>query len=297
MARWALVLMSLAWCVFAVAWGALHLLIVPRIGELRPQLEALATRATGIPVRVESITAYSTNLLPAFELGNVRLLDAQGRDALRLPRILVSLSPRSLFNLKFDQILLDSPVLNVRRAQDGRIWVAGLDMSEDASMDVAVLDRLFSQPEFVIRNGAIVWTDEKRAVAPLALRAVDFVLRNRGRIHEMRVDATPPAQWGDRFQVMARFEQPLLSPGDGRWQQWTGRAYADLARVDVAQVKQYADPGFDIDAGAGAVRAWLDIQRGAVVGATADVAMRQVAVRLGSGLEPLRLATIGRAHV
>jgi uncharacterized protein (TIGR02099 family) len=294
MARWALALMLLAWFVFAFAWGALHLVIVPRIGELRPQLELLATRATGISVRVESITAYSTNLLPAFELVNVRLLDAQGREALRLPRILVSLSPRSLLNLKFDQILLDSPVLNVRRAPDGRIWVAGLDLLGGRTLapEVALLDRLFSQPEFIIRNGAIVWTDEKRAVAPLALRDVDFVLRNRARMHEMRVDATPPSQWGDRFRVMAQFEQPFLSPGNGRWKEWTGQAYVDLSRIDVALVKQYADPGVDIDAGAGAVRAWVDIARGAVVGATADVALSRVAVRLGPDLQPLQLATL-----
>jgi len=294
MARWAMVSMLLAWCVVAVAWGALHLLIVPRIGELRPQLETLATRAIGIPVRVESITAYSTNLLPAFELNNVRLLDAQGREALRLPRILVSLSPRSLLKLKFDQILLDSPVLNVRRAPDGRIWVAGLDLSEGSTPVpvVEMLDRVFSQPEFVIRNGAIVWTDEQRAVAPLALREVNFVLRNRARIHEMRVDATPPLQWGDRFQVMARFEQPFLSPGNGRWKEWTGQAYADLSRVDVAQLKLYANPGVDFGAGAGAVRAWVDIARGAVVGVTADVALRRVAVQLGPELAPLQLATV-----
>jgi len=286
-------LLLLAWLVFVAAWGALHLLIVPRIGELRPQLEATASRMTGMTVRVESVVAHSTNLLPAFELGNIRLIDAQGREALRLPRVLVSLSPRSVLNLKFDQILLDRPVLNVRRDAQGHIWLAGIDMSSGAAEpDAVVLDRVFSQPEFVIRGGSVVWSDETRAVPPLALRAVDVVLRNRSRLHEFRFDATPPAEWGDRFTAMARFEQPLLSMNNGRWQEWLGQVYADFSRVDVAQFKQYADPGVDVEDGRGAVRAWIDIQRGRVVAATADVALADVAVRVGRDLMPLQLSSL-----
>jgi uncharacterized protein (TIGR02099 family) len=294
LARWSLALLLVAWLLFAVSWGTLHLVIVPRIGELRPQLEVAASRLVGMPVRVASITAYSTSLLPAFELGNVRVLDAQGRDALRLPRILVSLSPRALFNRTFDQVLVDSPVLDVRRTRDGRIQVAGLELSQGqgAAPDEAVLERIFSQPEFVIRRGSIVWTDEMRAMPPLALHSVDMVLRNRSRLHELRLDATPPPSWGDRFQIMARFEQPFLAQGNGRWAEWTGQAYADFSRVDVAQLKQYADPGIDIEQGHGAVRAWVDITRGAVSGATADLALSQVSVRLQPALEPLQLASV-----
>jgi uncharacterized protein (TIGR02099 family) len=293
LARWTLALLLLAWLLFGAAWSALHLVIVPRIGELRPQLEAAASRMTGLTVRVESISAHSTNLLPTFELGNTRLFDAQGRETLRLPRILVSLSPRSVLKLKFDQILLDSPVLNVRRGADGRIWLAGLDVSSGAAEpDAALLNRLFSQPEFIIRDGSVVWTDEMRAVPPLALRAVNVVLRNRSRLHEFRFDATPPADWGDRFSAMARLEQPFLSIDNGRWQDWVGQVYADFSRIDVALVRQYADPGIDVERGRGAVRAWLDIDRGRVIGTTADVALVDLAVRVGARLMPLELASL-----
>jgi uncharacterized protein (TIGR02099 family) len=291
--RWVLGLLLMAWLLFGAAWGALHLVIVPRIGELRPQLEAAASRMTGLRVRIASISAHSTNLLPAFQLVDTRLFDAQGREALLLPRILVSLSPRALLNLKFDQILLDRPVLNVRRDANGHIWLAGLDVSTgQGEPDAQLLDRVFSQPEFVIRDGTVVWTDEMRAVAPLELRGVNVVLRNRSRLHEFRFDATPPADWGDRFTTMARFEQPFLSIDNGRWQDWTGQVFADLSRIDVAQLKQYADPGVDVERARGAVRAWIDVQGGQVVGATADVALADVAVRVGSDLAPLQLASL-----
>ena len=292
MARWALRLLLLAWFLFAAVWGALHLLIVPRIGELRPQLEAAATQALGVNVRIQGISAYSTGLLPAFELLDVRLLDAEGRDALRLPRVLLSLSPRSVLGLKFDQLYVDRPTLNVRRAADGKLYVAGLDLSRGADTDERLLDRIFSQPEFVIRHGAIVWTDEVRGEAPIALRDVDLVLRNQGRRHDMRFDATPPLQWGDRFGLVARFEQPFLSMDNGRWREWSGQLFANFSRVDVSLLRRHADLGVDVVQGRGALRAWVDVRRTAITAATADLALADVVVRLAPELQPMELASL-----
>ena len=290
-ARWSLALMLFAWFLFAAGWGALHLLIVPRIGELRPQLEATASRMLGVTVRIEAVAAHSTGMIPAFELTNVSLLDDQGREALRLPRILVSLSPKSVLAGKFDQLYIDGPTLNVRRAADGNIYVAGLEFSRGKT-DSGVMDQLFSQPELVIRHGAVVWTDELRAVPALALREVDLVLRNSSRHHDLRLDATPPADWGDRFGLVARFEQPFLSMGNGRWQEWSGQAYTHFARVDVSQLKRHADLGVDVQQGRGAFRAWVDIRRGILTAATADVALADVAIRLDPALEALQLESV-----
>ncbi len=291
-ARWSLALLLFAWFLFAAGWGALHLLIVPRIGELRPQLETTASRILGVAVRVEAVAAYSIGMIPAFELTNVSLHDQQGREALRLPRVLVSLSPRSVLALKFEQLYIDRPTLNIRRATDGKIFVAGLDFSKGSKPDGGVMDLLFSQPELVIRHGAVVWTDELRSVPALALRDVDLVLRNRSRRHDLRLDATPPPDWGDRFGLMARFEQPFLSMDGGRWQDWSGQAYGNFSRVDLSQLKRYADVGVDLQRGRGALRAWVDIRRGRMTGATADVALADAAITLDPTLKALELLSL-----
>ena len=85
-APWGLGLVAAAWLVLAIAWGALHGWIVPRIGEFRPQLEARASQAIGLPVRIGAISAHSTGWIPSVELSDVAVLDPQGREALRLPR-------------------------------------------------------------------------------------------------------------------------------------------------------------------------------------------------------------------
>ena len=56
----------------------------------------------------------------------------------------------------------------------------------------------------------------------------------------MRLDATPPAQWGSRFSLRGSFREPLLSTRSGAWQTWTGQMFADFTQVDVSQLRRYA---------------------------------------------------------
>lgn len=291
-AKVSLWLLLAAWVTLALGWGALHGWIVPRIGELRPALETQAQRVLGVPVRIGEITARSEGLFPTFELREVVLLDPQGREALRLPRVLAALSPRSLWNLGFEQVLIESPQLDVRRAADGRLFVAGLDFSRAGDNDGRAADWLFRQGEFVIRGGTLRWTDEMRGAPALALSQLDFVARNKVRRHSLRLDATPPAGWGSRFSLAGEFREPLLSGGSGVWHDWVGQLYAEFSRVDISELRRYADLGVRIGRGNGAVRAWADVERGRIVGGTADVALADVDATLGTDLAPLALQSL-----
>ncbi len=298
-----------AWVLLAVSWGALHLWIVPRIDDWRPALEGWATRAVGVPVKVGAIRAESGHgghvwlpdflpgLAPSLELTDVQLMDAQGREALRLPSVRTTLSPRSLWRLGFDQVLVQAPVLDVRRTAQGRIEVAGLDMSGPASGDTAAADWFFAQPEFVIQGGTVRWTDDLRGQPPLALSALDFVLRNTARRHEFRLDATPPPDWGQRLSLRGRLRAPLLdlhqrSAGQAPWHNWSGELYADLPRADLARLRGHADLsewGVDLRTGQGGLRLWADVVGGRIGGVTADLALQSVQTRLGPQLPVLAI--------
>ena len=291
-ARGSLWLLLSAWFLFAAAWGALHWLIVPRIGDLRPQLEAQASRVLGVPVTIGAISAQSSGMIPSFELRDVKLFDAMGREALRLPRVLAALSPQSALALKFEQLYIDLPHLDIRRAQNGKITIAGLDFSSAGGSDGTAADWLFSQPEFVIRNGTVQWTDDMRGVPTLSMRQVDLVMRNHFHNHDLRLDATPPPELGDRFTAMAVFKQPLLSLRNGQWRDWAGQVYAEFERVDLARLARHADFGFAVARGKGALRAWVDVSRSEVTGATADVRLADVNTTLGSRLAPLELRSV-----
>lgn len=291
--QWVLWLLLLAWLLLGLAWGGLHFWIVPRIDEFRPLLETQASRALGVPVRIGAISAKSNGLIPSFQLRDVTLLDSAGHVALRLPLVLAALSPRSVLQLGFEQLYIDEPELDIRRTADGKILVGGLDFSSATRHDTGALDWLFSQAEFVIHDGTLRWSDEQRGAPPLALRQVDLVMRNQARSHALRIDATPPPAWGQRFTLMARLHQPLLSVHAGLWQQWTGQLYGDFARVDVAQLQQYVDlPGVTLHQGNGALRAWADVRSGRVSGATVDLALARLDATFPAQTQPLALQSV-----
>jgi uncharacterized protein (TIGR02099 family) len=283
---------ALFWLLFGATWAALHWWIVPRIGEFRPQLEARASQALGVPVRLRTITAQSGGLMPSFELNGVEMLDTQGRVGLSLPRVLITLSPRSVWRLGVEQLYLDQPDLDIRRGPDGRISVAGLDLTGAQGGNPAALDWVFAQTELVIHGGSLRWTDELRRTEPLALSQVELVVRNRGRHHDLRFDATPPPAWGERFSLSGQFLQPLLSRQAGHWQDWQGQLFAALPRADLSELRRYVDLGFDLRQGRGALRAWAEVKQGQLQEVTADLALSDLSLLLAPELRPLSLQKI-----
>ena len=286
------------WSLLLLAWLLLHWAILPHIDEWRPALEREASKAVGAPVRIGSIKVSSGGLIPAFALTDVRLLDPQGREALRLPKVAAALSVRSLLalELRFSQLLIDGPELEIRRNAQGKIFVAGLSVDAAARAEASGLaddlaDWFFAQHEFVVLNGRVRWVDEQRAAPPLALADVDLVLRNGLRRHELRLDATPPPAWGERFGVQGRFTQSLLRR-PGEVQHWNGELYADLPRADLRALRRHIDLPFELSEGDGALRAWVDIKNGQPTGATVDMGLRAVKLRLVPQADALKLARI-----
>lgn len=269
-------------------WLTLHWGILPRIEQWRPQIEAQASAALGIPVRIGRIEATSSGWVPRFELRDVTLLDAQQRPALQLPRVVAAISPQSLvaFELRFEQLLVEGAQLEIRRDPTGRVFVAGLDLGAAGEGDGRLRDWFFRQHEFVIRDGSLYWTDEQRDAPTLTLTQVQFALRNGLLHHELRLDATPDDPWGERFSLRGRFTQPLLArPGDIR--RWSGNAYVDMPRTDVHELRRYVDLPFELNQGDGALRAWIELAEGRPKSGTVDLALRAVELRLSKQVEPL----------
>ncbi len=306
-------LLLAVWGLFALTWAGLNGAIVPRIGEWRPELERWATKAVGVPVRIGEIRAESgssggsflPSLMPSFELRDVRLIDAQGRVALQLPLVRTAISVQSLWRGGFEQVVIEAPVLDVRRTAQGRIEVAGLDMS-GPSQDSKAADWFFAQREFVIRQGTVRWTDDQRRQPTLALGDLDFVSRNTARTHHWRIDATPSPEWGDRLSLRGQLREPLISlarraPGQPVWHDWSGEVFADFTRVDVTRLRAYvdlSDRGVEVRTGEGALRAWAQVERGQVSAVTTDLALQNVEAQLGRQLPDLALENVqGRLAV
>ena len=304
---WGLLVLGL---LLGLAWGILHLWIVPRIADYRPALERLAQRSMGVPVHIGEISAQSTGWVPSLELRRIELLDRQGRPALRLPRVVIAISVRSVLRLSLEQLVLDGPELDIRLTASGQWQIAGLDLPKTRQGDSAAADWLFAQNEVLIRNGTLRWTNEQahlplkawrrpdlQNTAPaklpvpeaqtLALRDVDLILRNSSRHHNLRLDATPPAGWGERFVSMGRFKRGLLSTHAGQFSDWSGQMYAYFPQVDVAQLREHLPLGADIRSGQGALRLWSDFENGQWTGGAADTDLTDLNIRFDPQYAPL----------
>lgn len=280
----------LAWLTFY--WG-----ILPRLDDWRPRLEALASERIGVAVEIGRLEARSSGWVPAFTLHDVVLRDGQGRESLRLPQVAAALSVPSLLSLRpsFAQLLIDGARLEVRRTVQGRWLVAGLDMAGAGPVvdSSAAADWLFEQGEFIIRGGRLRWVDDLRGAPPLELQDVQLVLRNQLRRHALRLDATPPPAWGERFRIVMQARQPLVTRQGltraGDWRQWSGTVFAEFPHADASRLRRHVDLPVDLQQGRGSFRAWLDWERVEPRALTLDARLERVRLKLGRDLAPLDL--------
>ena len=282
----------LVWSLLLAAWLTLYWGILPHIDEWRPHIEQMASRGLGVPVRIGEIQVRSGGWIPAAELRDVVLHDSRGREALRLPRVAAALSVPSLLalQLRFEQLLIDDAQLVVRRDPKGHISIGGLEMAGQVGGEGEghpAADWFFKQHELVIRSATLTWIDEQRHAAPLLLTDTTVVVRNGLRYHDLRVDATPQLAWGERFSLRMRMNQSLVDRA-GDWRRWRGTLHAELPHVDVALLRNYVDLPFELHEGRGALRAWVDVADGEAAGATVDLALRDVALRLSRQVQTLQ---------
>ena len=289
--RFAAWLLLLAGFVLGMAWSALHFWIVPRIENFRPSLEKMATQAIGVPVQMGQLRAISTGWMPTFEIYDLALLDPEGRRALTLPKVIFAISVRSVLNLGVEQLVIDSPTLDIRRTANGEWRVAGLKLKKDNSPDSAAADWVFSQKEILVQNGSVVWTDEfnplEREKPALNLNQVSWVLRNTARHHLWRLDATPPNGWGAPFTLMGDLRRGLLSTHAGRVKDWSGQLHAEFSDVDLSQLGPHLPWKVNATQGQGALRVWVDLKLGDIQQATADLVLENAKAQLSPELEAL----------
>lgn len=275
-----------------VAWfmlGGLVLvareLLLPGIGAFREEIAAAASGALGLPVRIEAIEGEWRGLRPRLRVAGLVVADAQGRPALRLPQVDATLAWRSLLRLSpdFHRLEIVAPELGVRRAADGRVFVAGLALGA-AGERGGVLDWLLQQRELVVRDATLVWRDELRGAPDLRLEAVAFRFERGLLRHRFALHARPPAALASRLELrgeLGRLDvtRPLES---------VGRLQLALERAELGAWEVWVDYPLPL-AGRGGVRAWVELDGGRTSAITADLALDEVRTRLAPELAELRL--------
>src|SRR5882672_7972251 len=282
----------LAWAVFFAFAAAVLVLrygLLPQIERYRPEIVARVAATVGQPVRIGRIEAEWAGLRPQINLSDVRIYDAEGREALVLPSVENILSWRWLAHgtLHLHALRIDGPRLTIRRDSAGDLYVAGMKLSPAAG-EGGFSDWLLGQEEIEVRNAEIDWRDEKRGAAPLMLTAINLRLKNDGERHSIGLAGRLPEALGTTLELRAELAGRSLAEAAG----WSGQVYAELGYTELAAWRPWFDYPFELEDGQGAVRLWTRIESGTLRQATADVSLAGVKAKLGAELPPLELGSV-----
>lgn len=283
----------LGWLLVVAYFGFISIVLglrywaLPQVATHQTEIEQAVAKAVGMPVRIEQIEADWAGLNPRLSLSGVRILDAEGRQALAFTNVEAVLSWSTLWHFApiMDLLAIDGPVLHIRRDTKGRITVAGVNA--EGETDPQVIETLLKQHRIRIRNATIVWEDAQRSAPPLVLEDLQFGLDNRGRRHRFGLSAVPPEHLASRLEIRGELKGDLLAGLD----ELSGKIFAELDYADLAGWRAWVDYPFRLRQGRGALRLWGDWDEGRG-GVTTDLALEDVQVRLGNNVPELQLASL-----
>ena len=307
-------MLVLMWIIAASGMLVVRHVLLPSVGEFREPIAALAGQALGVQVTIDVIEGDWAGWRPRLLLQRVTLFDAEARPALHLPRVDATLAWSSLFRLQaqFHRLEVSAPELSLRRDGEGRLFVAGLQISPAERVEGgqgAALDWLLAQRQIVIHDATLRWDDRLRGAPELVLEKVEFRLDQRFGPRRFAVRAQPPQALASMLDVRGELnhldlDAPLSS---------IGRLYVSIDRADLGGWQAWVDYPRPLQ-GIGGVRAWLasqtesrfDLARGLNFGRapahrwamTADLSLDGVLTRLDDELPALALDRLdGRLSV
>ncbi len=276
------------WFIASGAFLFARYVLVPRLSDYRVEIAEAASRAVGLPLSIDTLTADWSGVRPRLHLGGITVHDEAGRPALSLARVDATLSLESLLRWQphFHRLDIHSPELALRRERDGGLVVAGLRINAEPGGG-GFLEWLLAQRQIVIHDATLSWTDDYRNAPELRLEKVDFRLDRRLFRHRFALHAQPPGELASELDLRGELsrlslDHPLSSKGT---------LYVDLQRASLGGWAAWVDYPLPLK-GEGSVRMWVDLDGEAVQTMTADVSLEAVSARLGEGLPELDLSRL-----
>lgn len=267
---------------------ALRFWIMPDVDRFRPDLEAAASQAVGVPVRIGALAADWRGLHPRLTLADVRLMPAAG-EPLVLPRVeaVASWWSLALLEPRLRRLDLVDARLPLRRAADGIIYLAGIPLNAPGSAS-PFPDWLLRQSRIVVKDAQVVWVDEKLAAPPLRFDRVRLLMENGFGRHRFGGVAQPS---GGASRLDLRGD--LRGKSVHQPQSWKGRFYARVEGARFGEWPQWVPwAQRAVKSGAGDTRFWFEVVQGQVVELTGDARLNDVSLNLRQDLPDLHLQTL-----
>ena len=263
--------------------------LLPDIDNYRNEISSAITQASGQHITIGSISANWDGMHPHLILRKVQIHNKEGRAALVLNRLESTPAWRSFLSgeLRFRKIKIDQPNLTVTLDSSGALHVAGIAMGRDqAASQSGFLDWLLNQREVDVVNAHIFWKDEKNGAPLLELKEVSLHLeKDDDNHHRFSLRAAPPAEIASPLDIRGDFTGGQLN----KIEEWNGKLLIKLNYADIAEWQSWFPVlrKFGVNRGTGAIRIWIDVDRGDIKTLVADVRLKNVKTRLTHELPEL----------
>lgn len=256
-----------------ISIAALNFVVVPNIAIWRADLERISSKYLGNQVHIGEIEVNTQKIIPSFEFKKVSIqaLNEAGQlETLTLPAIKLEISLQSLLRLSIEAIDFETPQIVAIKNASGSIRVAGL--AKLAKNDSSSLDWMFSQPKIRIHNATVQLFDEQSQENPILFTSVNVQIENGLKSHTVALDAIPPEDFGEGFQVQAHFKEALLSNSVADFSAWSGVTQLNFPNFDVSKIiKYFPHQNWNIQTAKGKSQLWLDVYRGEINQLTAEI--------------------------
>ena len=283
-----------AFAIFCVLLLVIRLVVFPRINDYRERIVATLSAELGQPVAIEAIDTGWQGWNPQVTIRGLQIHDRDrpaGGPVLDLPRVdlVVSWTSLPFLDLRLKELSIDRPQLAVRRDERGRLHLAGIEIDpEKQNDDTRVTEWLLRQPNIVVTDALLTWTDELRHAPQLVLDHVQFRLEHSFGHHRFGLVGTPPASLASPLDFRGDVTDASLTD----WRVARGRFYVRLDYADIALWREWIPLPIPVDNGKGALRAWFDFAGGSPTGMVADFELADVRTRLARDLPKLDLTEL-----
>lgn len=279
----AVALACIAYFVVGLAFIGLRYVVLPRIDDFRPRIEAFVSAKLHAQLRIEKLAPHWSGLEPGIDVTGLTIRNRDGRVALAVPHATATLSWSTLMRGKpaLASLVVERPDLLVVRAADGSLTVAGVAVpTTHTGGDSTFSNWVLSQRAIVLRGATLRWHDRMRRAPELALHDIRAGIFNGGLEHRVALQAPPegvllkgPLDFRARFR-----HRPFAEPG--KPQNWKGQAYVSTGPVDVPTLARYVTLPVEVYAGRVDNAIWATFSDGRIRSAQGELQGADVALRV-----------------
>ncbi|MGL4668857.1 MAG: YhdP family protein [Saezia sp.] len=287
----------------AIILLALNFWLPNHIDDYRQPLETFISSKIQSPVSISSLRMQRDGLLPRVQINDLQITSPDGSDGLKIKNINASLSLTSLllFKIQFSNLDIEKPEVYIHRRDDNSFWVAGIDITALVKNKPVTSERspkqeipsstlwLLQQPSITLHDGLAQWTDQKNAALPLRLEDIQASLRSTGYTHDIKIEATPPPEFADRFTIQASLTEPALATAT-LLQNWDIDLHTLFPRIDVQNLYLHTPLPVAKIQGYGLAEGRAHYKNGQLVDSQVKLQIPNFEITARSGLPPIQLS-------